>query len=49
MNIYPQTHELCNLEMIRMLGGGVNLGSGHVFVVMGAHMGMLTPINGSHS
>jgi hypothetical protein len=36
--------------MIRMWGEIVEVGNGHVFVVLGAHVRrVLTPINGSHS
>ena len=49
MDMYPHTHAVCNLEMIRMCKKFIKVGSGHVFVVLGALVTVLTPISGCHS
>jgi hypothetical protein len=49
MDMYPQTHVVCNLEMIRICKEIVRVGSGHVFIVLGKPVTVLTPINGCHS
>ena len=38
-----------HLEMSRLWEKNVNVGSGHVFVVLGAHVRVLTPNNDCHS
>jgi hypothetical protein len=48
MDINPWLHDPCNLEMIRMCKRSVKVGSGHVFVVLGAHVRVFIPINVCH-
>ena len=48
MDMYPQTHTVCNLEMIRMCKQIIKVGSGHVFVVLGALVTVLTPMQTLH-
>jgi len=48
MDINPETHDVCNLEMIRMYKENVRVGSGHVSVEVGANGRVLTPINVCH-
>ena len=46
---FGDVHELGNLEMIRMWDKNVKVGSGHVFVVLGAHVRVFNPLNDYHS
>ena len=47
MEVYPYTHRPCNLEKIRMWKKkNVEVGIGHIFVVLGGRVRVLIPING---
>lgn len=50
MDIYLETHESCNLEVMRMWKkNDVKVGSDRVFVVLGVRVRVLTLINDCHS